>query len=262
MEEYDRSDYEFDDDESVQTVERPQEPQKNVPIIDTTDKKMYDKIWRKTDLSLYDSSRERRISPEQDQKEWEQSELNERFSNPEFGQIVALFEKRLGREINYEEFDYLCQHYAIERAYTVARLKAGKFVSDEEIQINPLKVRQFYKMLINNEPLETSYRNEMRTYEQQMIGPIEYLLDQHKRIQPEDIEVDVGNGKRVNIRHKGKVKLVGANNDCKYIRIDNEEDVKLLKMKYRQDWLDKRYPDQVKNGEVVSDGGRAEMEFE
>jgi hypothetical protein len=51
-------------------------------------------------------------------------------------------------------------------------------------------------------------------------------------------------GDKVNIRHKGKVVIRDENKSSEYV-INNDNDVKLLRMKYRQDWIDKKMGDQI-----------------
>lgn len=221
------SDYkEFDDDDL--TDNREFEIESNTDEL----RRVY---YHKTDTSGYDSSTFEVFSPEDIEKERLAKMREQRFANEEFGIAVESIEAKLGREINVDEFDKLCRSYAT--VLCEEDCKIAKTTSpDGEMR------KKYYDDLINNRKVTRAFRNYYEKVENAKVADIENEL---KRLQQLPVgELEVKSGKPVNYRHKGKVKVQDDSNGLVY-KIDNTADVKLLNMRNRQEWLDKRYSEEI-----------------
>ena len=203
------------------------------------------KYYHKTDTSNYDSSEMEVFSPEDVEQERLDQIRNQRFANDEFGTAVESIESKLGREINFDEFDKLCRSYATVLCEEDAKLlKSGKV--DGEAR------KRYYDDLIHNRKVTRVVRGYYENIETIKVNDIRKELERVKSIPTGELEVK--SGKPVNYRHKGKVKIRDNEKGLLYV-IDNNADVKLFNMRNRQEWLDKRYPEEIAeaSGDV---GGR------
>ena len=226
-----------DDNDSYVDDDFPLENTKsNINIIDkdnTGENKLH-----YTNTTDYNSSKLKILTPEEENQKINGILVNDnkRFANPEVEVAVDNIEKKLGREINEDEYDKLCRTYAnILVEHDINNKKLYKDISEEELNSDR---KLYYDMLIQNRQIVLASRERMSNYEETMIAPIEAQLD--IAMNNELSYIKVKQGKPINLKHHGKVAIAEDDNG-RTIIIDNERDVKLLHMKYRQDWLDKRY---------------------
>lgn len=191
--------------------------------------------YHKTDTSGYDSSSFEVFSPEDVEKERLAKMREQRFANEEFGLAVENIEAKLGREINIDEFDKLCRSYATVLCEEDCKLSKSTVVDGEAR-------KKYYDDLINNRKITRVSRKYYVQVERAKIDEIASELDKVKQLPVGELEVKTG--KPINFRHKGKVKIQDESSGLVY-KIDNSADVKLYNMRNRQEWLDKRYSDEI-----------------
>jgi hypothetical protein len=216
--------------------------------------------YHRTNTSGFNSLDYSMISPEEAQEQWLIEKQNVRFANEDFELLVNNWEAQNKREITYQEFSALCYEYARHVCEEEIRRKNGLYGPEEPI--NPITHQRYFKMLLENKPLSTAFRESMSQYEETLVAPISDLLEEQMKRAPEVVTVDLDDLQRINLRHRGKVRIIGVDHGNKYVQINNEEDVKLLLMKHRQDYLDKKYPTIVQDGKVIEGSSREDREFE
>lgn len=187
----------------------------------------------------YDSTEFEIVSPEEAQMEHIREMKNQRFANSDFGSAVNNIEQRLGREITVDEFDKLCRSYATFLCEEDEKISKDKRVSDPSVR------QKYYDDLINNRPVKRAIRKGYELIEQQKVEEIDAELQRVKSMNVE--ELSIKSGKPINFRYKGKVKI-SENSDGNIYIINNGDDVKLLNMRNRQEWLDKHFPDEIAEG--------------
>jgi hypothetical protein len=190
-----------------------------------------------TNTKNYDATKFSVISPE----EIEHEELKEEYENPnpEFSQALSDLEKSAKRKLTEEEFLKVADAYA---AILVERDEEDKIKYKGKYEINPIKKELYLKMILEREPVEKAFQKSMKNYEEQMLVPLVKEIEETKKNELKVIEMKRNN--RVNIRYKGKCRIA-ADEGGKVIIIDNKNDVDLLHMKYRKEWIDKKYPDAI-----------------
>lgn len=205
------------------------------------EKELKNKLEHETNTVNYDRIEECLITPEEveaaEAKKRRQAELDEvkEYANPVFAQAVKQVEDKLGRKINYDEFDKMCQTYAAELANADARTKRR--------DPNPLDYNNYYNQLIQNKKVIPAYKSFANGLESQKVDEISNLLDSAKAA-GENSKLTLRVGSNVNIRHKGKVTFEDTEKRRR-ITIDNKKDVDLLHMKHRQEFLDKKYSKEI-----------------
>lgn len=204
------------------------------------------KIEYKTDTSSFNSSEMVIVSPEQADEEAKEAKMESvvsdgRFTNQEFGIAVSNIEAKLGRKINYDEFDKMCRSYATVLCERDADIRRTN--KNQPVVVDPAYRDEYYKKLIKNEKVDPAYKMHLKAYEESMIGPISSLYDEYKNTKIDELKVE--DGKPINMRYKGKV-AISEDKNGQVIVIDNDADTKLLHMQHRKNWLDKRFPDQIK----------------
>lgn len=185
----------------------------------------------------YDSTEFDIVSPEDAERERLEQIKKERFANKDFGIAVRNIEQNiLGREITVDEYDKMCRSYA-----TVLYEEDVK-LTKKGMSLDPSIRQKYYEDLINNRPIKRAHRGY---YEQQEAFAADDIGKELERVKSQPIgELEIKSGKPINYNHKGQVKITGNENGLVYI-INNEKDVKLLNMKNRQIWLDKRFSDEI-----------------
>lgn len=191
----------------------------------------------KSVTSDYDSTEFDIVSPEDAERERLEQIKKERFANKDFGIAVRNIEQNiLGREITVDEYDKMCRSYATALYEEDVKLTKNGMTLDPNIR------QKYYEDLINNRPVKRAHRGY---YEQQEAFAADDIGKELERVKSQPIgELEIKSGKPINYNHKGQVKITGNENGLVYI-INNEKDVKLLNMKNRQIWLDKRFSDEI-----------------
>ena len=229
-------DDDFDDNFSnnqIENVETKIDTNNRVEAISTN------KVNHKTDTSTYNPMEYELISPEEAEEEQRKLEQknkikNEEYADPILGQAIKQIEDKFGRKITYDEFEKLCKTYAAELVNKDAEIRGTE----------PSKIDYdlYFNTLIQNKKVVPAYLIRMQNYENSIINEIDELMNKHIRYNEQDLNVKLGD--KVNIRHKGKVVIRDEHKSREYV-INNDNDVKLLRMKYRQDWIDKKMGDQI-----------------
>lgn len=230
------SNYSDDDEEYIDKINK-----KKNSVVDASPKSetpINRKINHITDTSSYDSTEIELISPEEVEKEY----LNKNefkvvdYADPVMDEAVKNVERRLGRKINYDEFDKMCKTYAAELVNADARLK--------NTQPNQQDYELYYSQLIQNKRIEPKYKSYAKKYEQQKVDEIYALYEKTKQY-TDNARLNVKLGTVVNMRHKGDVEFEDTKNR-RTIKINNGKDVALLHMKQRKDFLDKKFGEVIK----------------
>lgn len=237
-------DDDFDDDFSGNTSNV--ENQDKEISIDSSDADKINKINYKTDTSSYNPMDYQIISPEEAEEENRKIELNKNINNNEYadpilGQAIKQIEDKLERKITYDEFEKLCRTYAAELVNKDAEIRGT--------EPNKNDYNLYYDTLIQNKKVVPAYMIRMQNYESSIVNEIDDLMKKHSKYNENPLTIKLGN--TVNIRHKGKVVIRDDNKSREYV-INNDNDVKLLHMKYREDWINKRFGDQIGNGQSSS----------
>jgi len=243
----DEENYYKDDDDYEYTKNIEQKKKLEIKNTDkTTDNKIDEKTKIKlnhvTDTSTYETDKQMiLITPEQAQTEYENQqkiknfELTKEYANPVFAQAVKQVEDKLKRKINYDEFDKMCKTYAGELANADAR-SLNRAPKEEDFD-------KYYNDLIQNKTVKPLYKNYGARLEVQKVDEIyDLYLKAKDKIDSSTIKSSMN--KPINIHHKGKVEFQDFENRKK-ITINNENDVKLLHMQYRKDFLDKRFGNEI-----------------
>lgn len=200
------------------------------------------KINYKTDTSNYESDEMVLITPEQADADYkskeatEQAILTKNYADPVMAKAISTVEARIGRKINYEEFDKMCKTYAAELANADARMKKA--------DPNPIDYKTYYDQLIQNKKVVPAYQVYANKLEQSKVDEIDSLLQAAKAAN-DGAELHVKAGEVINMHHNGNVVFEDTDNRRR-IKIDNKKDVELLHMKHRQAFLDKKYADEIK----------------
>lgn len=212
----------------------------------TDDEKTVDlkkKLNHKTDTTSFNSMSYEIMSPEEATQQTEamisardEEQTSKDYADPVLAKAVYQVEKKFGRKITYDEFDKLCRTYAAELANKDAAYK------NNGEKANPIDYKLYYETLIQNKKVQPAYKMHMQTYENSLIDEIDDLLDRHREFDSRDIHV--GKGDPINIRHKGKVYIKDEEKNREII-INNKKDVDLLHMRYREDWLEKKYKKEI-----------------
>lgn len=247
-------DDEYDDDFDSSPVSA---KETNFQIDKDDDAKTIDikkKLNHKTDTKNYNSFEFDIITPEEADKQSRQMfehnvpNASPEYADPVIAQAVYQIEHKLGRKINYDEFDKLCKTYAAELTNRDAQYRG---TGDEP---NPIDYKLYYDTLIQNKKVKPAYEMRMTKYEDSLVTEIDQLMKNHLDFDSRDLHV--ARGDPINIRHKGKV-FIRDEEHNQEIKIDNKKDVDLLRMKYRKDWLDKKHKHDIDleiNGEHSNDG--------
>jgi hypothetical protein len=188
-----------------------------------------------TDTRRYDPTRFIVISPEEVMKINEEKSFKD--ANPGFTNILNNIRDSKNRPLTEEEYFKACDIYA----GALAEIDEEKKKDYEgETKINPIKKDQYLRLLLENKPVSIAASETMRMYESDKVNEVE---DAYKEaIRNESKVIEIKNGKRINFRYKGKCRIA-SDESGKVVIIDNKSDVDLLRMKYRQEWIDKKYPD-------------------
>lgn len=242
----DDTNYYMDDDESYLENRKNNKSSGQVEQIKDSaskiDEALQKKIDYKTDTSNYESDEMVLITPEQADAEYkskeatEQAILTKNYADPVMARAINKVESRIGRRINYEEFDKMCKTYAAELANADARMKRA--------DPNPIDYKTYYDQLIQNKRVVPAYQVYANKLEQSKVDEIDSLLQATKAAN-NGAELHVKAGEVINIHHNGDVVFEDTDNRRR-IKIDNKKDVELLHMKYRQAFLDKKYADEIK----------------
>jgi hypothetical protein len=200
-----------------------------------------------TDTSRYDTTKFDVISPEEIDKENILEEINN--PNPGFTNAVKRLGDILDRNLTEEEFLKVADTYATILA---ERDEENRANYEGKYEINPIKKDLYLGMLLNREPIENAFKKTMKKYEDQMIMPIVNAVENARKNEAKVIEIDLKRKKRINIRYKGKCRIA-SDEDGKVIIIDNKNDVNLLRMKHRKEWIDKRYNTSVPESSIRPD---------
>lgn len=244
---YDNDDtnYYMDDDESY-LEDRRNKSSEQIELTKFTtskvDEDLQKKINYKTNTSNYESDDMILITPEQADEEFkskeatEQAILTKNYADPVMAKAINTVESRIGRRINYEEFDKLCKTYAAELANADARMK--------KTDPNPIDYKTYYDQLIQNKKVAPAYQVYANKLEQSKVDEIDTLLKAAKTAN-DGAELHVKAGEVINIHHNGNVVFEDMDKR-RNIKIDNKKDVELLHMKHRQAFLDKKYSDEIK----------------
>ena len=212
------------------------------------------KLNHKTDTHNYNSFEFDIITPEEADKQAKQvfehnvPNASPDYADPIIAQAVYQIESKLGRKINYDEFDKLCKTYAAELTNRDAQYKG----TDEP---NPIDYKLYYDTLIQNKKVKPAYEMRMSKYEDSLVTEIDQLMKEHHS-SFDSRDLHIARGDPINIRHKGKVYIRDEEHNQE-IKIDNKKDVDLLRMKYRKEWLDKKHKHDIDleiNGAHSNDG--------
>jgi hypothetical protein len=189
------------------------------------------------------------ISPEEVQKAHEAYESVN--PNPEFHEAVALIEKANSRKLTRDEYVKAADSYA---AILAERDEERRKTYEGKYNINPMVKQKILQLLLENKPAGTAMRELVRDYEDSMLAPLADALQEARGGERKTMEVKKNRqGKKlINIRYKGKCRIASDENG-KVIVIDNKNDVNLLHMKYRKEWIDKKYPNDVKGKQIRTD---------
>jgi KaiC/GvpD/RAD55 family RecA-like ATPase len=215
-----------------------------LPVIDKyvhEEDELVKKITHITTTKEYDTSKLIVISPEEVQA---QHERNERDNpNPEFTDALKEIVRRNNRKLTKEEYIKACDSYATilaERDEEKRKNYEGKYI------INPIKKETYLKLLLENKPVENAFRDSMKEYENVMVDSVINAYEKAKENELKVLEVNPSSKKnnRVNLRYNGKCRIA-SDEGGKVIIIDNKNDVDLLRMKYRKDWIDKKFPNEI-----------------
>jgi hypothetical protein len=194
-----------------------------------------DILSHRTDTSKYDETKFDVISPEEVMDE--EAKENNDNPNPEFTKAITDLEKSIDRQLTQEEFLKVAETYA---TILVERDEEDSTRYKGEYEINPVKKELYLKMILEKEPVEKAFQKSMKSYEDQMLLPLVMEIEEAQKNELKVIEMKSNN--RVNVRYKGKCRIA-ADEGGKVIVIDNKNDVDLLHMKYRKEWIDKKYPE-------------------
>lgn len=222
-------------------------PQKQVEIkIEENDdiqtKNLKKKLNHKTDTSSFNEMDYEIISPEEATAQsssifnGSKDNVSNDYADPILARAVYQIENKLNRKINYDEFDKLCKTYAAELANRDAEYR------NDGQPPNQIDFKLYYDTLIQNKKVQPAYKMHMQNYESSLVDEIGDLLDRHQVFDDRDIHVE--RGSPINIRHKGKVYIRDEEKNREII-INNKKDVELLHMKHRQEWLDKKYKEDI-----------------
>jgi len=214
------------------------------------EKKLKEKLEHETNTINYDRVEDCLITPEEatqiELARRRQEALDEvkEYANPVFAQAVKQVESKLGRKINYDEFDKMCQTYAGELAEADARTRKRP--------LNPIDYKTYYNQLIQNRKVVPAYKMYANRLESDKVNEIAGLLETAKAAS-EGSTLKLKAGSSVNIHHKGKVTFEDMERRRR-ITIDNKRDVDLLHMKHRKEFLDKKYSKEIKEeiGELTT----------
>jgi hypothetical protein len=174
------------------------------------------------------------ISPEDIMRQIEREEKNN--PNPEFTQAIHELEKIKNSPLSKEEYIKAADSYAsilAERDEDKKKNYEGKY------QINPIKKEKYLELILTNIPVTNAFEESMKTYENSLIKPLEDAFEKAQK--DENTVIEMKRNTRVNMRYKGKCRIA-VDEGGKVIIIDNKNDVDLLRMKYRKEWIEKRYP--------------------
>jgi hypothetical protein len=198
-----------------------------------------------TDTKGYDPTKFDIVSPEQVEEENRREEISN--PNPEFSEAINELEKKFNRKLTEKEFLKAADTYATILAERDEEKKAkleGKY------EINPIKKELYFKMILEKEPLTNAFAITMKNYEDQIIEPI---IDEMEKVKNNKLKViEMKRNDPVNLHFDGKCRIA-SDEGGKVIIIDNKNDVNLLQMKYRKEWIDKKYPDEVKLKTPISE---------
>lgn len=206
------------------------------------EEKLSKKLGHETSTVNYERVDESLITPEEATKieiarrKQEEKDLVKEYANPVFAQAVRQVEQKLGRKINYDEFDKMCQTYAGELAMADARTRKK--------DPNPVDYKTYYDQLIQNKKVVPAYKVYANKLEADKVNEISNLLDSAKAA-AENSTLKLKVGSSVNMRHKGRVTFEDTENRRR-ITIDNKRDVDLLHMRHRKEFLDKKYSQEIK----------------
>ncbi len=211
------------------------------------------KLNHKTDTHNYNSFEFDIITPEEAEKQSKKMfehnvpNASPEYADPIIAQAVYQIEHKLGRKINYDEFDKLCKTYAAELTNRDAQYKGTG-------EPNPIDYKLYYDTLIQNRKVKPAYEMRMSKYEDSLVTEISELMETHKNFDTRDLHISRGDP--INVRHKGNV-FIRDEEHNQEIKINNKKDVDLLRMKYREDWLKKKYKNDIDaeiNGVHSNDG--------
>lgn len=246
----DNTNYYMDDDESY--FENKKKDNKSTSQVETKNKQEIDPLQQKidyvTDTSDYDSDEMVLITPEQATAEYNKQRiekdaiLTKNYADPILAKAISQVEARIGRKINYEEFDKMCKTYAAELANADARFKKQ--------EPNPIDYKTYYDQLIQNKKVVPAYQVYADKLEQSKVDEIDTLL-KNAQAANKGATLKVRAGSAINMHHDGDV-VFEDTEMRREIKIDNKRDVELLHMKHRQAFLDKKYADEIKEESGVS----------
>ena len=214
---------------------------------------MKKKLNHKTDTHDFNSFSFEIITPEEADKQSRQlfnhdtPNASPEYADPVIAQAVYQIENKLGRNINYDEFDKLCKTYAAELTNRDAQYRGND-------KPNPIDYKMYYDTLIQNKKVKPAYELRMNKYEESLVNEIDSLMETHKNFDSRDLHISRGDP--INVRHKGNV-FIRDEEHNQEIKINNKKDVELLRMKYREDWLKKKYKNDIDaeiNGVHSNDG--------
>jgi hypothetical protein len=199
-------------------------------------------VYHVTNTKKYDVTKLEIISPETVTNENTLQELDN--PNPEFSEALKELVKKYKRPLTKEEYIKACDGYATilaEKDEENRKNYEGKY------QINPINKERYLKLLLENKPVIGAFRESMKEYENAMVNSV---LEAYEKAKENEMRVMEMKGKnRVNVRYQGKCRIA-SDESGKVVIIDNKNDVNLLRMKYRKDWIDKKFPDEI-NPKVV-----------
>jgi hypothetical protein len=195
-----------------------------------------------TNTKNYNSNEFEIITPEEVERFHKLDEINN--PNPEFKEAIKNIENVTNRQLTKEEYFKAADVYATilaERDEERKKNYEGKYV------INPIKKEKYFQLILENKPVNTAMRELVRDYENSKLEDIEKAMED---AQTEDIGfLELKENKRINIHYKGKCRIA-SDQGGKVIVIDNKNDVDLLRMKYRKEWIDKKFPDTVEKAQI------------
>ena len=209
--------------------------------LSTEEEELNKKLSYETDTSNYKRFDELLITPEQANTEYSikqrEEEMNsiKDYANPVFAQAVKQVESKLGRKINYDEFDKMCKTYAAELANIDAKTRNR--------EPNLVDYNTYYDQLIQNKKIVPLYQVYAARLEQDKVDEIDRLYKEAKAT-TNGQQLYLKAGSSVNIRHKGKVTFEDLEKRRR-ITIDNKRDVELLHMKHRKEFIDKKYSKEI-----------------
>jgi rhodanese-related sulfurtransferase len=190
-----------------------------------------------TNTKIYNSMKFEIISPEEVERAHQINAMNN--PNQEFKDAVTLIEKNNNKTLTKEEYIKAADSYATilaERDEERKKNYEGKYV------INPIKKEKYFQMLLENKPVENAIRELVRDYENSLVNPLEKALEEAQKNEANVLEVK--KNRAINFHYKGKCRIA-SDEGGKVIVIDNKNDVDLLRMKYRKEWIEKRFPEEV-----------------